>query len=71
MSAYVAFLTSSLSSKIFNSFFFQSSPVDMLVDFRKRGRKEDRVRNINVRETHLSAASHMCSDRGQIYIPFG
>ena len=32
--------------------FFLSLPKDMLIDFRERGRKGERERNINVRKKH-------------------
>ena len=37
--------------------FFKSSPKDMLIDFRERGREGERERNIDVREKYCLVAS--------------
>ena len=41
---------------------FLSSAKDTLIDFRERGRKRERERNIDVREKHASVASRTTPD---------
>ena len=42
---------------------YVSSPEDMLIDFRERGRDRERERNFNVREEHELVASHRLRQR--------
>ena len=50
----------------FKFFFFLTSPEDVLIDFRERGRagQRDREKNIDVREKYQSVASRRRPNQG-------